>query len=399
VGASPSGGTYDEPVTSVVTGAQPRAVADRCPGLLRPHVAEDGLLVRIRLPGGQTTSRVLLGLSRLAGAYGEGSLQLTSRGNVQLRGLREAQLPELVDEVAALGLLPSETHERVRNILASPLSGLDGSRPDVRQLTQQLDAAVCAKAELSELPGRFLFAFDDGSRDVSSVRFDLAWRAGPGGSGVLLVGGPRHGIPVHAESAVDLMVTLALRFVRLRPNLPGAPWHVAELADPAVLDPRISALDPLDPSETASGSGAPQLGAVGTAASVGVPLSLLTASQVAALHAAAGGGPVVVTPWRGVVVPDGAISLPALAAAGLLTHDRSTWSALTACVGSPGCAKSAISTRGLATALTAALDRPTALPVHVSGCPRRCGAPSGAHVDLVAPDSVEQALDEIALAS
>src|SRR5215212_10923571 len=70
-------GHYHVSVTAHV-----RPAADRCPGLLRPHQAEDGLVIRLRIPGGQTTSHTLLALSRLAG-----TLQLTSRGNLQLRGI------------------------------------------------------------------------------------------------------------------------------------------------------------------------------------------------------------------------------------------------------------------------------------------------------------------------
>ncbi|HEX8488545.1 MAG TPA: hypothetical protein VF642_08385, partial [Propionibacteriaceae bacterium] len=197
-------------MTSVVTGTQPRGLADRCPGLLRPHLAEDGLLVRLRIPGGQTTSRVLLEVSLIAADLGTGSLQLTSRGNLQLRGLADRVLPELVERLAALGLLPSVSHERVRNVIASPLTGLDlpdadavrqnataakgtnrSGRTDLRPMVAELDAAVCATAELAELPGRFLFALDDGRGDVSAVRFDLAYRAGAPGEGTVLVGDVR----------------------------------------------------------------------------------------------------------------------------------------------------------------------------------------------------------------
>ena len=155
-----------------------RTLSDRCPGLLRPHLAEDGALVRLRLPGGLTTAATLRELSRIAGSYGEGSVQLTSRGNLQLRGLTERVLPELVERVAALGLLPSLTHERVRNLIASPLTGLgSGTWADLRPMVSELDEAVCRRAELAELPGRFLFALDDGRGDVSALRFDLAYRA------------------------------------------------------------------------------------------------------------------------------------------------------------------------------------------------------------------------------
>lgn len=399
--------TYDEPVTSVVAGAQSRAVADRCPGLLRPHQAEDGLLVRLRFPGGQTTSNVLLQLSRLAQQYGEGSLQLTSRGNLQLRGLAEGRLPALVEQVAALGLLPSPTHERVRNVLASPLSGLDETGPDVRPLVQALDAAVCATPELAELPGRFLFALDDGRGDVSGLRFDLGWLAGPDGHGTVLVGGRQLGLPSGTDDAVNVLVALARKFVRWRREVPRAPWHLAELSDLTVLDARIAPVDP-DGLRTMTGGGqgaeanaggrspAPPFGAIGAAASVGVPLSLLSRRQVDVVHAVTAGGPVVLTPWRGLVLPGAAGRLDELAVTGLVGDDGSAWSSLTACIGAPGCAKSALSTQAMATQLAALLPTPPGLPVHVSGCPRRCGAPSTAHVDLVAPASAGAALAEIA---
>ena len=43
---------------------------DRCPGVLRPHLAQDGAMVRIRVPGGQTTGTALGQLSRIAQRFG-----------------------------------------------------------------------------------------------------------------------------------------------------------------------------------------------------------------------------------------------------------------------------------------------------------------------------------------
>jgi precorrin-3B synthase len=376
-------------VTQILDGAQPRAVADRCPGLLRPHLAEDGLLVRVRLPGGLTDSRTLVELSQIAGDLGEGSLQLTSRGNLQLRGLDEHRMPELVERVAALGLLPSTTHERVRNLVASPLTGLSASHLDLRPLISGFDVALCATPELAELPGRFLFAFDDGGGDMLALRFDLAYLATGHDRGLVLVGDPWHGIATSADDAPGVLLELATRFLSVRAQTSPRPWQLSELADVSVLDERITAL----PASAAAGP--VPLGAVDGAASVGVPLSLLERRQVEAVDRAAGGGPVVVTPWRGLVVPGAAGSLGALAEVGLVADGRSSWSQVTACIGAPGCAKSAISTRNFAAELVARLPLAPAQPVHVSGCERRCGAPSDRHVDLVAPRSLAAALAEV----
>lgn len=376
-------------MTLVVDGTQPRALADRCPGLLRPHQAEDGLLVRLRLPGGLTDGHTLAGLSRVAADLGNGSLQLTSRGNLQLRGLAEDRLPEVVERVGALGLLPSVTHERVRNLVASPLTGLDAGRPDLRPMVAAFDAALCAAPKLAELPGRFLFAFDDGCGDLLPLRFDLGYLATGPERGLVLVGGSRFGITTTAEDAVALLIQIAWSFLRVRSRLAPRPWHISELANASTLDDRISELP------TRASSGPVALGAVHGAASIGVPLSLLSPRQVEAVARAAGDGPVVVTPWRGLVIPGGAGSLTDLTAVGLLADDGAAWSKVTACVGAPGCAKSAISTQRFATALVAALPSVPTLPVHVTGCERRCGAPTGEHVDLVAPHSLPVAVGQV----
>ena len=99
---------------------------DRCPGVLRAHSAADGAVVRIRVPGGQTTGTAIGQLSRIAQRFGSGDLQLTSRASLQIRGLADPVPDGLIRAVRESGFLPSQTHERVRNILASPLTGISG---------------------------------------------------------------------------------------------------------------------------------------------------------------------------------------------------------------------------------------------------------------------------------
>ena len=106
----------------------PRLRADACPGALQTHAAADGALARVRVPGGALTSAQLLDLAAAARELGDGALELTSRGNVQLRGLRAGSEAELGERLAATGLLPSATHETARNVLASVLSGRAGGR-------------------------------------------------------------------------------------------------------------------------------------------------------------------------------------------------------------------------------------------------------------------------------
>src|SRR5271163_2191616 len=146
--------------------------ADRCPGVLRLAEAADGYLARVRLPGGLIGGGQLRVLARLAAGLGDGRAELTSRGNVQLRGMTADVAGPLTDELARAGLFPSPEHDRVRTVLASPLAGLDGG-PDLTAIVQGLDAAMCARPRLAGLPGRFLFAIDDGRGDVAGLGADV----------------------------------------------------------------------------------------------------------------------------------------------------------------------------------------------------------------------------------
>jgi precorrin-3B synthase len=145
---------------------------DACPGVLTLHPARDGLVARIRLPGGYASAARWRSLARLSGAFGDGCVDLTARGNVQLRGLRAEDAGALAAGAAAAGLMPSAQHDRARNITASPLSGLR-RRPALRDLVDALDAALLAGPEFAALPGRFLFALDDGTAGASLASSDL----------------------------------------------------------------------------------------------------------------------------------------------------------------------------------------------------------------------------------
>ena len=150
----------------------PPPASDACPGLLALHPARDGHVARIRLPGGYVTGPRWRALAGLARDFGDGHLDLTSRGNVQLRGLRPGDAAELAQRAADAGLLPSVAHDRARNIMASPLAGLAG-HPPLRPLVRALDAVLLRDAELAALPGRFLFSLDDGTGGAGLAACDV----------------------------------------------------------------------------------------------------------------------------------------------------------------------------------------------------------------------------------
>ena len=365
-------------------GTRDRPAADACPGVSRPFAAADGAIVRVR-PGGQPVPvAALSALLDIVATQADPTLQLTSRAALQLRGLSDPVPADVRRAIRATGLVLSDDHELVRNVVATPLSGLDGGgRCDVRPVVRALDAAVCADPALAALPGRFLFVLDDGRGDVARESFDIGLLALDARRAAVLVGAPDRGFVVDLDDAPSAMVGVARRFLDARAAAAPQAWHVRELnghLDPPVLDVD---LPPTPPHP---------VGAVGDHAVAAVPLGLLTRQQVDTLSRLA--DEVVVTPWRSLVVPGAATELDLLEEVGLVVAPGSPWLRLHACTGAPGCARTDIDTRGLARALAPALP-PGPLPVHLSGCERRCGATAPGFVDVLAPRSLADAVATI----
>ncbi|MGY0485636.1 precorrin-3B synthase [Streptomyces sp. WG-D5] len=365
----------------------PSGTGDACPGALRLHSADDGFLARVRIPGGVLDLRQARALGEAAERLGDGMLHLTSRGNVQLRGLRDGCGGELAEALGAAGLLPSAAHERVRNVVASPLSGLDGRGfVDVREWLTGLDAALCASSVTPELSGRFLFGLDDGRGDVAGLRPDVLVRGTASGEADVFLGAA--GVRVPYGRAAEAAVAAAEVFVAAAREAGGRVWRVRELgASRAELADLLSAHPALTPRGSAPDP-APQspAGLEFTHPGLAVPFGVVEPSAWRALTELASRLPqqeLRLTPWRSVVVP-GATQAQ-LADTGLVVDPASPWNRVAACIGRPGCAKSHADVRRDAAARID--DAHPTLPTYWSGCERRCGHPVGPYVDVVArPD-------------
>ncbi|MEU5700766.1 precorrin-3B synthase [Streptomyces aurantiacus] len=371
---------------------------DACPGTLRLHAADDGALARVRIPGGVLTVRQAEVLAEAARRLGDGELHLTSRGNVQMRGLGDGCGAELAELLTAAGLLPSRGHERIRNIVASPLSGLDGrGLRDVRPWLAALDAALCASEAARALSGRFLFALDDGRGDLAGLEADVTVRATADGGAQLALGPAGRALHVSAKDAPPAALAAAEAFLEAERADGTRAWRVAELALgdgelTAAVGRRLTA-EGIGHERQARETGrtdGPLPGAVGDALSVHVPLGRLSAPQWRELTRVAT-GELRLTPWRGVVLPTPGTtaarrteSLARLAAVGLVTDPDSPWLRVGACIGRPGCAKSRADVRADATATLGAVHHRGGLPLYWSGCERRCGHPRGERIDVVA---------------
>ncbi|MGJ7906177.1 precorrin-3B synthase [Actinopolyspora sp. H202] len=394
--------------------------ADACPGALRVHQAADGGLARIRVPGGRLEAPQLRALTKAAVELGNSTVELTSRANLQLRGVEAPE--DLGRLLAEVGLLPSLTHERVRNIIAAPYAGLDGRGRlhSVRWLAAELDALLCAEPALAELSGRFLFTVDDGSGDLARLRADVGLLPVSSDSVAVLLAGSDSGVRVPPGAAPAAAVTAACEFLAVRERHGASAWRVAELD---TLDELTDALRarvgrwPESVADVTSRSSVsftewmnsqerPAVGELArsegrAALGVGAPLGRLSPAQLRCIirAAEAASGTVRLTPWRTVVVPGVAEEecstwLSALHSCGLIVETASPFNGATACAGEPGCAKSLAdvhrdAARGLAYVEAAdAGDTDTGvLPVHWAGCSRRCGLPRGPVVEVLASPS------------
>ncbi|MGE2736883.1 precorrin-3B synthase [Mycolicibacterium vaccae] len=359
---------------------------DACPGALQTHTAADGELARVRLPGGMLTGPQLEAIALAAIEHGSATLELTSRGNLQIRGVRDTGA--VAAALAAAGLLPSPTHERVRNIVASPLAGRAGGLGDIRPDVVALDAAIRADERLAQLPGRFLFGLDDGRGDISGLAADVGAHLLDETSAAVTLSGRDTGVRVAHGDVVTTLTTLAHRFLDVR----GTAWRVAELDDPAALldgYPVTAAPGATWAAVTVSPVGWIEQRDGRIALGAAVPLGVLDA-EVARFLAAVD-APITVTPWRSVLLFDldegvADTALRVLAPMGLVFDENSPWLRVSACTGSPGCARSVADVRSDAAAAVHEPPAEGAAHRHFVGCERACGSPAAAQILVATGD-------------
>ena len=362
-----------------------RGFADACPGILDLHEARDGLVARIRLPGGYVSAARLRALAALARRFGDGHVDLTARGNVQIRGVAPGAAAQMAQRAAAAGLLPSPAHDRARNILASPLAGLAG-RPDLRGPVRRLDRAIRADPGLAALPGRFLFSLDDGTgrAGLGGCDVGLRWRSGETelGETELVVAGRHTGVRGPAARGIGHALAAARAFLAQRAAAGPAAGRVAGLPDNGTQVAAAAGGVLGGPVPDVAGRLA--LGPVpgGGSLAVAAPLARLTTAQVRLVASLVRPGDVARLAAAGrIVVPlsgPAPAALGRLADAGLITGDDHGLAAVTACAGMT-CGRSLADVRSAATRL------PGLAAVHWAGCERRCGLPADATAVVATP--------------
>lgn len=407
---------------AVVTSSENRPARDRCPGVFGTHPAVDGAVARIRLVGGVIRSEQVQALAAAAASYGDGFIELTGRGNLQLRGIGDVDA--VADAVVEAGLVPSSTHETVRNIEVSPLTGRIGGLADLRQVADELDRGLRDDAGLSALSGRFLFGLDDGRGDVVARRPDVCavLRAGEvDGRGGVLADVVVGGVPVGSVPDLGAVPGALLDVARDVVDVEPTAWRIADLApearDEVLGRARRRLHDPIgEDVDPATGARLVEAGAVGShSADPLTPRSpivgwfdqddgrVLLGGVVAlgriparlAEFLAAIGAPIVITPDREILICDldEAVAdtvVRVLAPMGLIFDATSPWAAVSCCVGAPGCGSAEAPVR------RDLLDRiesgePVTEREHWVGCARGCGSPAAPHLRVEAgPDGYRE---------
>ncbi|HEX6665844.1 MAG TPA: hypothetical protein VF081_04555 [Solirubrobacterales bacterium] len=376
-----------------------RTSEDRCPGVLAVHEAEDGGLARIRLAGGRISAPQLAAVAAAAQA-GSGLVEITGRANLQVRGLPEGAEAELAEALEAAGLLPSRPHDRARNLLASPLAGRHpDSLIETDGIVAGIDAAICAEPRLAGLPGRFLFAVDDGSGLGLFGGADLALAPRSESPEALRfwIGGAETDALVSAAEAPALACRAALAFLDLCAADDVVAWHVRELESGRKRVAAALGLALVDAAGKRASAPVPGLrpGFQGQrdgreAVTALAPLGRLDAAALARLAELLGelGAEARLSRWRTLTVadlePEQARSLAAsLELVDLIAEPDSVWEGLSACAGLGYCSKARFDVR--AAAERRASERRGGAPAeHWSACDRRCGEPAKAPIAVAA---------------
>jgi len=375
-----------------------------CPGLSAPMTTGDGLLVRL-LPIGTVALDAFAALCATARQHGNGIIEVTSRGSIQIRGLSAASAPRFAATIAALGIVAGDGIP----VLINPLAGLDAEDIiDACALAADLRLALAQNSLTRRLSAKVSIAIDGGGQlNLDGIAADVRLRAeaidgvaelcvsvgGDGQSATHLgcVTG-RNGI----EAATRLLEVLAQRgrVARMRDVVAaeGVAAFRSAVADLIINDEPVRSqrrsndtvgIYPLRDGAFAYG--------VGLAFGHADATSLQRLTEAAE---AAGAGGLRAAPGRALMVvgltqQTASSFVTAAEALGFVVRAGDPRRHVVACAGAPICASADIAARALAPQIAAAaaphLDG--SFKIHISGCAKGCAHPALAALTVVGTSS------------
>jgi ferredoxin-nitrite reductase len=426
--------SHGEGVTSLLSGFA------TCPGLFYATPAADGILSRIRIPGGIISSQQCHAIADIAYQYGGGYVDVTNRANLQVREIHTGINAEVLKHLQLMGLgSPNSVVDHIRNIMTSPTAGIDLQELiDTRPFVQDWDNYIAAHPALSGLSAKFSVCFDGGGiirvcdrlNDIlfaavlvdTDVYFRLYLSVGakgqpPSDTGILLT--PEQCLPVLAALTEVYLAhnnptnNRRLRLLELL-NILGCENYLQEVQQRlpfplfySDLTPQLGKGEEFSPLFAGEGLGErsdakyqhigihPQRQQGLFYIGVVLPLGRLESRQIkglADLAAKYGNGTLRLTPWQNLLITD----IPQqwvddvqseIAFLGLDSSATNIKSALIACSGNRGCASSATDTKSHALALAEYLKTHVTLDypvnIHFSGCEKSCAQHSKSDITLL----------------
>jgi precorrin-3B synthase len=369
-----------------------------CPGLSAPMQTGDGLLVRLASSGATMGLDAAAALCAAARRHGNGIIEITARGSIQIRGLTSASAPAFADAVAALGI---DAGDGVA-ILTDPLAGL-ALEPAIesQRLAGALRQRLATVPFTARLGPKVSVAIDGGAAlHLDAVPADIRLRAEGGIARwhLGLGGDAASASPLGAvadTNAVGAVVRLLATLAQHGPQVRAHDLIRRNGSDAfrsAITDLLIEAPSPAPrPASDPIGTHSLRDGRLG----LGVALAFghTDADAFASLIAAAarvGASGLRTAPGRALLIiglaPDTAGALAAHAEdLGFITRRDDVRRHVVACAGAPICASAEIPARTLAPQIcrAAASLLDGALTVHVSGCPKGCAHPGPAGLAIV----------------
>ena len=371
-----------------------------CPSTLRPMETGDGWLVRLHPPGGQMQPAQLRRVADLAEETGNGLVEISSRGNLQIRGVRQEAHPALVEALLAERLVDEAGGPGPqRLVLTSPLAGQDPS--------DLIDAAILAASlerqgrAISGLPPKTSVIVDGGG-ELALDGFAGDLRVVAIDQGSVVIGLPQGGWfgPVASGDAGAVTAGLLQGFAAYRRAEADRIHRLRDLDHD-----QISALTEacsIAPTGAPVARSAPRrvglfaLRASHLALIAGLPFGRSDSRTLSRLCEAAGAhgvSEIRFSPWRGLAFlgleHDAAASLTARCEAlGLVTRDADPRLSVQACSGKPACLRGETQTMGDAAVLAEAAASLLAagLSLHLSACVKSCAQSGPADLTLVGHD-------------
>lgn len=400
-------------------------------GIFFRPVTPGKFMLRLRMPHGTLSSSQMRVLAETVQRYGdEGSADITTRQNVQLRGIRIEDVPDIFKRLKQAGLTSTQSGmDNVRNITGSPVAGIDADELiDTRGLVTKVQDAITNNGEgnfnFTNLPRKFNIAIEGGRdnsvhAEINDIAFVPAYREGELGFNVL-VGGFFSAKRCEAAVPLDVwvpptddVVNLSLAILEVyRDNGPRANRQKSRmmwLIDEWGLDTfrervekqfgqtllTAAPEDEIDWDKRDHIGTFPQKQAGLNYAGLHIPVGRLQAEhmfELARLADVYGNGEIRLTVEQNAIVPNIPDSrLQAFLAEPLLqtfTIDPAPLSrALVSCTGAQFCNFALVETKQRAVALAKELESELELPqpvrIHWTGCPNSCGQPQVADIGLL----------------